>query len=264
MRWQRIIFLAVILVDCSPPKDTSKTNTTNPKSALVMSPTALLEKSIAGIDFVAHGNDPDWTLDISLDNTMIFKSARGTYQAPASKDARDENAKVSRYFSSTNQTDLIVTLTMGACIDKWSNKFDQQVKVEVKYPGAENFVLYEGCGKYLPDYRLHNIWIVTTLNGRNVPPENSPRGLPEIEINANDKRVIGHGGCNSFSGKVEVKGNAITFGPLASTKMACPDMNVETEFFTLLSGKTLTYRLESGALHLFQDNEEVMVLKNAD
>lgn len=229
-----------------------------------MSPTALLEKSIAGIDFVAHGNEPDWTLDIDLDHQMTFRSGRGSYQVPASPEARHENDEVSRYFSSTNQTDFIVTLATADCTDKWSNKFDHEVKVEVKYPGEDNFTLYQGCGKYLPDYRLHNIWVLTMLNGENVPPENAPRGLPEIEINANEKRVIGHGGCNSFTGTVKVQGNQIAFGPMASTKMACPDMNTENAFFAVLAGKTLTYALGENALHLIQDGKEVMVLKNVD
>jgi heat shock protein HslJ/uncharacterized membrane protein len=263
MHWKRIIFLAILLVDCSPPKDTSKVSTTNPKSSLVMSPTALLEKSVDGIDFVAHGNDPDWMLDINFDNTMIFRSARGTYHAPASKSIRGD-AKVNRYFSNTDETDFIVTLTEQACTDKWNNKFDLQVKVEVKYPREENLLLYEGCGKYLPDYRLHNIWVVTILNGKHVMPQDSPRGLPEIEVNASDNRVMGHGGCNSFSGKVEVKGSNITFGPLVSTKMACPGLSVETDFLNLLSESALTYQLESGALHLFKESQEVLVLKNAD
>jgi len=36
-------------------------------------------------------------------------------------------------------------------------------------------------------------------------------------------RVQGSGGCNRFTGSYEVDGDKITFGPLAATKMLCPD-----------------------------------------
>jgi heat shock protein HslJ len=36
-------------------------------------------------------------------------------------------------------------------------------------------------------------------------------------------QVAGSGSCNRFSGSVEVSGDSIRLGPLASTRMACPE-----------------------------------------
>jgi putative lipoprotein len=52
-------------------------------------------------------------------------------------------------------------------------------------------------------------------------------------------RVAGKGSCNQFSGSVVVTGAAITFGPIASTKMACLDAAVgeqEKHYFDALGG----------------------------
>jgi heat shock protein HslJ len=48
--------------------------------------------------------------------------------------------------------------------------------------------------------------------------------------------VIGSGGCNNFFGSFTQNGRLITFGPLASTKKACPQpiMTAEQDFLRLL------------------------------
>ena len=49
-------------------------------------------------------------------------------------------------------------------------------------------------------------------------------------------RVAGNGSCNRFFGPVETSGDAIKLGPLASSRMACPEaaMNQETKFLQAL------------------------------
>jgi heat shock protein HslJ len=45
---------------------------------------------------------------------------------------------------------------------------------------------------------------------------------PTLEFAPSD-RVSGMGSCNRFNGTVTVSGKSITFGPLATTRMACAD-----------------------------------------
>jgi heat shock protein HslJ len=49
-------------------------------------------------------------------------------------------------------------------------------------------------------------------------------------------KVAGSGSCNRFSGAAEIDRNALKFGPLASTRMACPEpvMNQETKYLEAL------------------------------
>ncbi|WP_298917808.1 META domain-containing protein [uncultured Algimonas sp.] len=52
-----------------------------------------------------------------------------------------------------------------------------------------------------------------------------------------DGEVVGSGGCNDFFGNFHQSGRVVTFGPLASTKKACPAplMQAERDFLDLLS-----------------------------
>jgi heat shock protein HslJ len=49
-------------------------------------------------------------------------------------------------------------------------------------------------------------------------------------------KVAGKGSCNRFFGPAEISGDAIKFGPLGSTRMACPEavMNQETKYLNVL------------------------------
>jgi heat shock protein HslJ len=69
-------------------------------------------------------------------------------------------------------------------------------------------------------------------------------------------RVSGTGGCNRFGGSYESSGEALSFSPLAATRMACePEvMQAEQNFFAMLDrvramtldGDTLDLRDASG------------------
>ena len=51
-------------------------------------------------------------------------------------------------------------------------------------------------------------------------------------------RVIGHGGCNSFSGSYTCDGTLLSIGPLVTTRKACAPaiMSAERAFLGLLQG----------------------------
>lgn len=79
-----------------------------------------------------------------------------------------------------------------------------------------------------------------------------------------DGEVIGHGGCNRFFGTYSQEGDALTFGPLASTKMACPNLAQEQAFlFALQSAR----HVEATHMRLIlkgQDGLPVLTLRRRD
>ena len=80
-----------------------------------------------------------------------------------------------------------------------------------------------------------------------------------IEFNDSTKTVSGFSGCNRFTGTYKLDGNAITFGPLASTRMACMDLvnTIETKMLEALSN-TNTIILENGSISLQKDKENLL------
>ncbi|MEO0405728.1 MAG: META domain-containing protein [Cyanobacteria bacterium P01_A01_bin.135] len=58
----------------------------------------------------------------------------------------------------------------------------------------------------------------------------------DITAEFRDDRVAGSGGCNNYTAQVTVEGNALTIGPVAATRRACPSpiSDREFEYFTAL------------------------------
>jgi uncharacterized lipoprotein YbaY/heat shock protein HslJ len=91
-------------------------------------------------------------------------------------------------------------------------------------------------------------WTLTEMEGRNFSADK-----PNIEFNRDTKRVSGSGGCNRFSGLFEISGSSIKFSPIASTKMACLDgdvQRVEGSFLNLLQ-KTTRFEVDGNKLRLY-------------
>jgi putative lipoprotein len=87
-------------------------------------------------------------------------------------------------------------------------------------------------------------WRVEELGGERVPADaEGTLEFPEAG------RVAGRAFCNRFSGKAEISGSSIRFGPLAVTKMACrpPANEMESRFLEALQ-KADRYALEGNAL----------------
>jgi copper homeostasis protein (lipoprotein) len=78
-------------------------------------------------------------------------------------------------------------------------------------------------------------WKLVELNGKPVAPPATNRREAHLILKRDTKRVAGSGGCNSFGGSYELlTGNQIQFSKIAATRMACPDMSIEGQFFKVL------------------------------
>jgi len=72
-------------------------------------------------------------------------------------------------------------------------------------------------------------WKLIEINGKPVVWDESATREAFIILKDNDNRVNGHGGCNTLSGTYEIDRTAsrIKFSQMASTMMACLNMEVE-------------------------------------
>jgi len=91
-------------------------------------------------------------------------------------------------------------------------------------------------------------WKAVELAGVRVPSAGDKR---EPFITFKGGRVTGSDGCNRFTGSYELKGESLTFGEIAGTRMACPDTaETERRFQGALKG-TSRWRLAGGRLEFY-------------
>lgn len=104
---------------------------------------------------------------------------------------------------------------------------------------------------------LSGSWVLTS--GRTTDGDLAPVEGADVTLDvAEDGTVSGVSACNRYTGQVTVEGAAVTFGPLASTRMACLGdlMVLETAYLAALDrvttgareGDVLTLRGDGVAL----------------
>ena len=92
-------------------------------------------------------------------------------------------------------------------------------------------------------------WVLVDLDGT------APVGETPPTIAFDDQgTVTGTGGCNTFNGEVTIDGSDVSFGPLASTQMACGEdiSTQEAAFFTALQDVT-SYTVDDEGRLVLQD-----------
>lgn len=105
-------------------------------------------------------------------------------------------------------------------------------------------------------------WELKSLNDREVKLTDNNSEV-YLQFNEAEKKVSGRGGCNRFFGNYEMDGDKLKFSPLGATRMACPDLQLETEFFKALETVD-TYSIKDGLLSLKSKNKVVAVFNKAE
>lgn len=230
-----------------------------------MNPEYYQKKFMEGVDFFARGNEPNWTLELDLEKNFVFTLMdEWKISTPAVEGIKAQDHDVTLYRAKVESGELIITIIRDNCEDNMSGeKFPFKVRVEAKRSTDEKYHTFEGCGKYLADLRVYDIWVMEEMTGINFKKEKLQKGMPQFEFQLSDMRFAGHAGCNNFSGGIVVAGNKITFGALVGTLMSCPNMKVEKAVIEALNQKTVTYSIDKMKLTLVSGKTK-MVLKKVD
>lgn len=106
--------------------------------------TRLKEKADAGIDFIGHGNEPFWSVEIDKGNKIIFSSPnlKEPVSVPYAEPALSNNIR--EYHIQTEAAKLDITISPQFCSDGMSD-FLYEYKVSLKYNGKD----FSGCGTLL-------------------------------------------------------------------------------------------------------------------
>ena len=220
-----------------------------------------------GIDFYARGNEPSWALDIDLDAGIKFSNMDGILLETTSLDIQKAaDAKVTRFSGSGESGEILVTVTEEECNDTMADeKFHNSVIVEINTEEVENET-FSGCGQYVPDYRLHDIWVLIEVNGQEVEDDLlNEKGRPTFEFFVEEGRISGHAGCNNMNGSFYRAGEDILhFQPLVMTRMMCPEMKLEDLIAQSLADKRIKYEVNDLKLSLKGYDDTELILKKID
>ncbi|TDE44367.1 META domain-containing protein [Flavobacterium rhamnosiphilum] len=218
------------------------------------------------IYFRATGNEPFWSLKIS-DNNIVFASLNAgfeSFNAPFVAPIRAMDANVKMYRVATESGNMNIEIRQEECINSMSGAISPYVvKIEITKGKTDNSIVFNGCGTYITDAKLHDIWVLEKMNGENVTRTKFKREFPRIEINATTNKFFGFGGCNTMNGSLFFEKGLLRFTNIASTMMACEPQNRESEFLTSLQSTT-SYSVENMKLTLKNQSGIELIFKKVD
>ena len=94
-------------------------------------------------------------------------------------------------------------------------------------------------------------WLLVELEGRADP---KGAGGRQVTLRFEEGRAVGFAGCNQYGGSYTVRGDSITFGPAAATRMACSEgMDVEQAYLNALP-RVVRFAIADSTLALFSSN----------
>jgi heat shock protein HslJ/uncharacterized membrane protein len=186
---------------------------------------ALIGAAAAAAPYHGHGTEPFWGITID-GNRLIFESPD---DSTVRASARRRAIRGGRLHESRR---LTVEIRRGECNDGMGDRYyADTVRV---WLGPRRGPGLEGCGgAVLPPSSLADTgWAIVAIGGEDVPQ------AEDYNLQFSEGRILGQAGCNRFSGPYREAIRTLTPGPIAATRMACPEprMRHERDVLHLLSG----------------------------
>ncbi len=222
-----------------------------------------------------------WVMEAYLNSEGVLVSALPGSQASARFQAGNVggSASCNSYFGTFTTKDDKLTIDVGGMTEMYcvpeelmaqEQAFLADLDLAASYRIAEDKLQIEDMGgtpvltfsALKPATLVGPLWLLTGYN-------NGKGGfasvLADTEITATfaqDGRLMGTAGCNSYATSYQVSGNQITFGPVAATMMMCgaPEgiMEQEGAYLAALEAAT-TYQIEGNQLSLANSAGETVL-----
>lgn len=256
-------FLLLLLASCSGSRKIDSASSSadsvivKKQTPFVENITLLQERFLTGVDFIGSGNEPFWSVEIDLDQRMIFKVlGADSINVPTVPAIRLMDVAASSYRAETTAGLLNIVVYDQVCINDMSGD-SLPKRVEV-YLGEKKF---SGCGQYLVDYRLNDIWVLRSINDTITRTTKKLRREPVLEFNILTSKFYGNTSCNEISGELELKGDHIRMPRINNGKVNCNDNTFDIHYLSILEGREMTYVILEGKLVIRSGNNTLTYQK---
>ena len=109
------------------------------------------------------------------------------------------------------------------------------------------------CGN---NVKLDGKWEITAISGETVEATET---APYLEFNTATNEVHGHTSCNLMNGSYTLDKKKLTFGNMATTMMAGPDMELEREILDAINKSASVKPVSGERLQIFDANGNLLM-----
>jgi heat shock protein HslJ len=207
---------------------------------------AVIEKESNG-NYGFEAMNEEWKLNVDFVNstvTRINRKNNETVNRWGIVESLEQGEDTKEYRLKENGRETNLTLSENMKCDTVEFGKAYQITLTLKDAPKNEERIFEGCGRFLENYVLHDIWVLQSLDYMDLSGENQK---PQLEFNLREGKVTGKLFCNSIIGNVLYYEDAVIFQNAATTKMMCSTMNLEDKLLKAMnSGAFAVDYLENG------------------
>ena len=206
---------------------------------------------INGIDYYATGTVPkNWTLTMDFDKAFLFTTSSGiSVNCPPTNNYQDSINTFTVFFAKDKNRPIKIILP-----NRWNENKSTTI---VEFNG----ITYQGHGGSIIDKRLHNSWILESLDDEKLNKINFKNGFPNLTFNLIENKMNGFDGCNGLGSEIKILGNRIQFGAIYSTLKACLDIHSDKLKVNLLDNRLVEYYFKNEKLILYLINDSRLTFR---
>ncbi len=218
-------------------------------------------------DFKAQGMNPDWGMEWSYEEGLILHTPSGDEKVEELSQQNIEDTSIDQFIGNISGQSITVTINQEDCFDSIMNtSLKNKVEVKISDENGHEINVFSGCGQFIPDTRLHDIWVLTHINGEEIDKNHfNENGAPVCEFYVKEERVSGFAGCNNFNGNFTMIGkNELQFGMMAMTRKMCPQMEMEERISKIISDQRIKYQIQKLTLSLENEDGTSLTFQKTD
>ncbi|MFB9054900.1 META domain-containing protein [Formosa undariae] len=212
--------------------------------------------------FKSLGTTPNWELLLTQD-AIQFSLQDEDFSFPLPNPILAADANVKMYRTETESAQIKIQISMTECTDSESKPHPYTVSIDFKKNTDVDFTALKGCGDYITDYRLHDIWVLESINDEKVTRDQFTKELPNLEINSSENSFMGYAGCNTMRGSIFSEQSKIRFKQIITTRKMCLPTNKEVQFIKELERST-QFKIENLRLYLSNPDGNTLTFKKVD
>lgn len=218
---------------------------TSGEKTLDCDPVPAVEAPVSG-----GGNEPGWRVEVGPERIELTSDYGQTFTR-ARLLGSGASGLTTRFRGLGEHGPILAAFQRRICRDS-ATGMPHPHSVEVQFEGGR----LQGCGGEPRDLLTGTTWHVALIDGDALASGEDGDDTIEVTLQFDaDGRLNGRAGCNRYSADYQLSGEALTVGPVASSKMACPGeaMAIEERFLGRLTSTRRFDIGEAGELILIGD-----------
>lgn len=226
--------------------------------------TFYMEKFQRNIQIFAFGDNPNWSAEIQLPIEVELLLAPNIHTR-ASIYQIENDSLIDTYFAQFPDGYIQLEIQSSPCVDSISNRsYKKSSLVHYHNTKTNEYLLLKGCAEWIPDFRLHNIWMLYQINDSIIDKVQHAAHIPRMEIHIDRMSIFGFDGCNEFRSLIDLDKNQISIKKIENlSEKICEETGIGKSFIESIGNKTFQFSVQNEMLEL-KSGDQKYLFKRTD